>query len=156
MSFIDTFDIFDKSGFRPCQSHGSCYPMLSAIMLSAWKSGLASGTPLSNGVNSYLSNRTFSVSMGDASSSRAPLTCGVPQGPILRPLLFYINNGTYHKQTKSSTTVMPMTHRSMFHSKIIEGDNFNHLLSCLSKIKINKSEIIFFSPKVHPYFTETF
>ncbi len=39
---------------------------------------------------SYLSNRSFSVALGDASSSHAPLFCGVTQGSIFGPLLFTI------------------------------------------------------------------
>ncbi len=35
----------------------------------------------------YLSNKTFSVGIG-RSVSVAPLTCGVPQGSILAPILF--------------------------------------------------------------------
>lgn len=31
---------------------------------------------------------SFSVSLGDAVSSSAPLHCGIPQGSILRPILF--------------------------------------------------------------------
>ncbi len=37
---------------------------------------------------SYLTNRTFSVKMGDLTSSNPVLTCGVPQGSILAPILF--------------------------------------------------------------------
>ncbi len=35
----------------------------------------------------YLSNKSFSVGIG-RSVSVAPLTCGVPQGSILAPILF--------------------------------------------------------------------
>ena len=37
---------------------------------------------------SYLSDRTFSVSLGDFKSTSSPLSCGVPQGSILAPILF--------------------------------------------------------------------
>ncbi len=40
---------------------------------------------------SYLSNRSFSVVLGDVSSSHAPLFCGVPQGFILGPFPFYVH-----------------------------------------------------------------
>ena len=41
-----------------------------------------------NWFRSYLSERTFHVVLGDVSSKKADITCGVPQGSILGPLLF--------------------------------------------------------------------
>ena len=43
---------------------------------------------------SYLSNGQFMVSLGNHSSKRFAVSCGVPQGSVLGPLLFFFVHAT--------------------------------------------------------------
>ena len=109
---------------------------------------------------SYLTDRSFSVEIGEASSAPAPFTCGVPQGSILGPLLFTIymlpigniirSHGIhFHSYADDTQLYIPL-------KPGISG-NVTHLLACLSDIKkwmsqnflqLNeaKTEIILFGP----------
>lgn len=46
--------------------------------------------PLLSWFQYYLTGRRFSVQLGDSFSSVAPITCGVPQGSILSPILILL------------------------------------------------------------------
>ncbi len=59
-----------------------------SILFNGWEKWVDITDVALNWFCSYLSDRTFSVAVGDASSSVTLLTYGVSQGSILGPLLF--------------------------------------------------------------------
>ena len=69
--------------------------------------------------SSYLSNRYQKVSLNGESSQRLPITCGVPQGSILGPLLFLLYINDMH---------LAMEHSIIYHF----ADDTNLLYSCKS------------------------
>ena len=69
--------------------------------------------------SSYLSNRQQKVSINGESSNWLPITCGVPQGSILGPLLFLIYINDMH---------LSIEHSAIYHF----ADDTNLLHSCKS------------------------
>ena len=53
-----------------------------------------------NWFKSYLSNRSFLINLGNKFSQPASVSCGVPQGSILGPLLFLISVKTMSQAVK--------------------------------------------------------
>ena len=75
--------------------------------------------------SSYLSNRYQKVPLNGVSSQRLPITCGVPQGSILGPLLFLIYINDMNPAVEHST---------IYHF----ADDTNLLYSCKSFKELRK------------------
>uniref|UniRef100_A0A3B3WG99 Reverse transcriptase domain-containing protein n=1 Tax=Poecilia mexicana TaxID=48701 RepID=A0A3B3WG99_9TELE len=121
-----------------------------------------SGTALS-WLKSYLSNRTFHVSIGNFKSKLIDIICGVPQGSILGPLLFNIymipllqiiqqNNIDYHNYADDTQLYISLSpgDYSQVHilTKCIEQINVWMCQNFL-QLNINKTEVLVFGPKEH-------
>lgn len=89
--------------------------------------------------NSYLTDRTFSIRLGDYSSGHAPLVCGVPQGSVLGPTLFSLymlplgsifkkHNVSFHCFADDVQIYMPV--------KIKSKGALQPLLDCLNEVKL--------------------
>ena len=66
---------------------------------------------------SYLSNRKQFITHGDKQTNIETITCGVPQGSILGPLLFLIFVNDVHKVTKYLDPIMFVDNTNLFYSR---------------------------------------
>jgi len=108
---------------------------------------------------SYLSNRYQYVHFNGYSSSRLPITCGVPQGSILGPLLFLIYINDICHVAKKSHLILFADDTNIFvadHNLNNLICNINYELQLISEwfqvnklsLNVNKTNFVFFvSPK---------
>ena len=107
--------------------------------------------------SSYLSQRSQYVEYNNTISDKNSVTCGVPQGSVLGPLLFIICTNDLPNSMKHSKCILFADDTTVYHSsnnikgliKLIEEDL--DLLSdwfCANKLSLNvsKTNFLIFSP----------
>ena len=108
---------------------------------------------------SYLSDRKQFFSSNGSDSDLMPVDCGVPQGSVLRPLLFLIYINDVHKAIQYCKVHHFANDTNLFHAsqsvknlnKLVNGD-MKHLNNWLSAneiyLNVEKSELVTFkSPR---------
>ncbi|XP_037548511.1 uncharacterized protein LOC119425058 [Nematolebias whitei] len=130
------------------------------ILLSRLENWVGIQGPALQWFRSYLTERNFCVRIGAVESSVAPLTCGVPQGSILGPLLFSLyllplghllrkHGISFHFYADDSQIYVPLK-QGKHHS-------LKQLLGCMAEVRAwmslnflhfndKKTEVLLFKP----------
>ena len=112
--------------------------------------------------SSYLENRYQFIELATKSSVQRPITCGVPQGSVLGPLLFLIYINDISSSLKTSKAINFADDSTIYHSGSNIKTLYQHMnvdLNCLSdwfkanKLSLNVSKtnyMLFSRSKLEP------
>ena len=117
--------------------------------------------------NSYLSNRSQKVTLNGHTSDSRSISCGVPQGSILGPLLFLIYINDMNKAINNSTvyhfandTNLLYSHKNPNTLKRIMNKDLKSLYEwlCANRLSLNvgKTEFMIFRPPKNHYQIELY
>ena len=112
-------------------------------------------------LRSYLTNRKQFVTLGNSASNHGKITCGVPQGSVLGPLLFLIYINDMNKAVKNSIvhhfaddTNLLCSKKNLKELRKTMNDDLSLLFEwlCANRLSLNvaKTEFIIFRPNKCP------